>query len=194
MLEVEFVHIVLGLQGKDLIVCLLGQTVTGLRQVVQLLDTLNDVADLLVVTGVHLVLDGLLLASRVDLLLELLVLTSELVEGVQLLVELVLTKLDLVGVSLDHDLLDLIFLDVLVDSVLLARGERGQLVEPVRPRLHIEAIKRDTEGLTDLWVLDVENALVFLLLELLLGGLNLTCKDHQAPKFNENSGYKFVSI
>ena len=194
MLEVEFVHIVLGLQGKDLIVCLLGQTVTGLRQVVQLLDTLNDVADLLVVTGVHLVLDGLLLASRIDLLLELLVLTSELVEGVQLLVELVLTKLDLVGVSLDHDLLDLIFLDVLVDSVLLARGERGQLVEPVRPRLHIEAIKRDTEGLTDLWVLDVENALVFLLLELLLGGLNLTCKDHQAPKFNENSGYKFVSI
>ena len=71
-------------------------------------------------------------------------------------------------VSLDHDLLDLILLDMLVDSVLLARSKLGQLIESVGPRRHIEAIERDTKLLTDLRVFDVENASSFLFLELLL--------------------------
>jgi len=95
-----------------------------------------------------------------------------------LLVELVLTELNLVTVSLNHDLLDLILLDRLVDSVFLAWGESGQLIKTVSSRGHIVAIKRDTELLTDLRVINRGDTLGLLLLELFLGSLNLTCEHH----------------
>ena len=82
MLKIEFVHVVLGFQSQNLILCLLRQAVTSLRQVVKLLNTLNNVADLLVQASVHLVLYGLLLASCINLLFELLILTLKLIVGV----------------------------------------------------------------------------------------------------------------
>ena len=168
MLEVQFVHVVLRLQGQDLVLGLLRQSVTSLGQVVQLFDSLDNATDLFVEAGVDLVLNGLLLTGCVDLLLELLVLALELVVGVQLLVKLVLTKLDLVRVSLEHHLLDLVLVNVLVHSVFFAGSERGKLIESVRSGLHVEAIKRDTELLTNLRVIDVKHTLGLLLLELLL--------------------------
>ena len=97
-----------------------------------------------------------------------LVLTLKLVEGVQLLVELVLSQLDLVTVSLYHDLLNLVLLDMLIDSILFSWGKRGQLVEPISPRLHIVTVERDAKRLTDLWVIYLEHVLILLFLELLL--------------------------
>ena len=158
----------LSLERQDLVLGLLRQAVTGLSQVVQLLDALNNATDLLVEARVDLVLDGLLLTGGVDLLLELLVLALELVEGVQLLVKLVLTKLDLVRVSLEHHLLDLILVNVLVHSVFFAGSEGGKLIESVRSGLHVEAVERDTELLTNLWVVNVKHTPGLLLLELLL--------------------------
>ena len=190
MLEVQFVHVVLRLERQDLVLGLLRQSVTSLSQVVQLLDTLNNASDLFVEAGVDLVLDGLLLTGCVDLLLELLVLALELIEGVQLLVKLVLTELDLVRVSLEHDLLDLVLVDVLVHSVFFAGSEGGKLVESVRSRLHVEAVKRDTELLTNLRVIDVKHTLGLLLLELLLRLLHLSSEHHQAPNFQDKDGYK----
>ncbi len=73
MLKVELVHIVLGLKSKDLVLGLLRETVASLGEVVELLDALNDGADLLVVAAVDLVLNGLLLTGVINLLLELLV-------------------------------------------------------------------------------------------------------------------------
>ena len=87
-------------------------------------------------------------------------------------------------VSLDHDLLNLILLNVLVDSILLALLEGWELIETVSSGAHIITIKRDTESLTDLRVIDVKDVFSFLLLELLLGGLNLSSEYHQAPKFS----------
>ena len=191
MLEVEFVHVVLSLKGQNLILSLLRESVASLGEVVELLNALDDATDLLVQATVNLVLNGLLLAGGIDLLLELLVLALKLVECVELLVQLVLTQLDLVAVPLDHDLLNLILLDMLIDSVLLADGEGGELIESVSPGAHIVAFQGDTESLTDLRVFDREYILGFFLFELLLGSLNLTCKDHQAPKFN---GYRFRTL
>ena len=97
-----------------------------------------------------------------------LVLTLKLVEGVQLLVELVLSQLDLVTVSLYHDLLNLVLLDMLIDSILFSWSKRGQLIEPISSRLHIVTVERDAKRLTDLWVIYLEHVLILLFLELLL--------------------------
>ena len=121
---------------------------------------------------------------NIDLLLKLLIAASELIVGVESFIELVLLQLDLVRVSLDHDLLNLILLNVLVDSILLASLEGWELIETVSSGAHIITIKRDTESLTDLRVIDVKDVSSFLLLELLLGGLNLSSEYHQAPKFS----------
>ena len=102
------------------------------------------------------------------MLLELLVLTLELVVCVQLLVELVLSQLDLVTVSLNHDLLNLVLLDMLIDSILFAWGKRGQFVKPISPRLHIVTVERNSKRLTDLRVIYFEHALILLFFELLL--------------------------
>lgn len=102
------------------------------------------------------------------MLLELLVLALKLVVGVQLLVELVFSQLDLMRVSLNHDLLNLVLLDMLVDSILFAWGKRGQLVKPISPCLHIVTVERNAKRLTDLWVFYFEHALILLFLELLL--------------------------
>lgn len=149
-------------------------------EIAELLDALNDTSDLFVKTTVDLVLDCLLLTSCINLLLELLVATLKLVESVQRLIELVLLQLDLMGISFDHNLLDLILLDVLVNSILFGGLERWEFVETVSSSCHIVTIKRDTKSLTHLRVIDLKDVSGFLLLEILLGLFDLTSKNHQA--------------
>ena len=88
------------------------------------------------------------------------------------------------GISLDHDLLNLILLDGLVDSVLLAGGKSGELVETIGTGGQIVTVKRDSEGLTDSGIVDIHDTSGLLLLEFLLCGLNLTSENHQAPKIS----------
>jgi len=151
-----------------------------LGEVAEFLDALNYTSDLFVKTTVDLVLDCLLLTSGINLLFELLVATLELVEGVQGLIELVFLQLDLVGISLDHDLFDLILLDVLVNSILFGGLERWKFIETVSSSCHVVTIKRDTKSLTHLRIIDFEDVPGFLLFKILLGLLDLTSKYHQA--------------
>ena len=112
----------LGLEGKDLILGLLRKSRTGLGKVIELLDAFNHALDLSLDATVDLVLDSLLITGGINLLLELLVSTFELIERIESLIELVLLQLDLMSVSLDHDLLNLILCNVLIDSILLGRS------------------------------------------------------------------------
>ena len=180
MLEVQLVHVVFGLQGKDLVLGLLRESTAGLSEVVELLDALDGLANLLAIATVDLVLDGLLLTSGVDLLLHKPIVGLELVVVVQALVERVLFKLDLVAVTLNHYLLNLVFLNVLVNSVVLARIKGWQCVETIRARSQVEALEGDTELLANCRVLNFGHTEGLLFIELLLGSLNLTGENHQA--------------
>ena len=174
VLEVELVHIVLSLEGKDLVLGLLRESGAGLSEVIELLDALNDATDLLVEAIVDLVLNSLLLTGSINLLLKRLVATLKVVVGVEGLVELVFLQFDLVAVTLDHNLLDLILLNSLVYSVLLAGLEGWELIEAVGPRRHVVTIKRDTKSFTDIRVVDLGHTSTLFLFELLLGGLDLS--------------------
>ena len=184
MLEVQFVHVVLGFQGKDLVLGLFGESGAGLGEVVELLDALDGLANLLVVATVDLVLDGLLLASSVDLLLHELVAGLDIVVVAKTLVERVLLELDLVAVTLDHNLLDLVLLDVLVNSVVLSRIQGRQCFEAVRAGLQVVAVEGDAELLTDCGVINLVHTKGFFFLELLLGSLNLAGENHQASNYD----------
>ena len=181
VLEVELVHVMLSLKSKNLVLGLLAESVASLGEAVALLNLVNETADLLVVASIDLVLDGLLLTSSINLLLELLVARLKLVELDESLVELVLLQLDLVSVTLNHDLLNLILLDALSDSILGSRRELESLGVPEGPGAHVEAFKRDTELFTNLRIIDFEDGTSLLINELLLGLLNLTSEDHEAP-------------
>ena len=157
---------------------LLGESCTGLGEVVKFLDALNDALDLSVDASVDLVLDSLLVTGGINLLLELLVSALELIESVESLIKLVFLQLDLMSVSLDHDLLNLVLCNVLIDSIFLAGLKSWQFVSSESSRGHIEAFEWNTEGLTDVGIIDVENTLVLLLIKLFLSGLNLACQYH----------------
>ena len=128
-------------------------------------------------------MDGLLRAGGVNFLFELLVLALNLVKGVQALVQLVFAEFYLVRISFYHDLLDLILVDVLVNFILFTGGQRT-LVKVPRSRLNIETVERDTEFFTHSWVIDIKDALRFLLFKLLLRGFHLTCQYQKAPNYN----------
>lgn len=179
VLEVEFVHVVFGLERENLILRLLRKPIASLGQPVQLLDAINFDTDLLVQAAVNLVLNHLLLAGGVDLLLELLVLAFDLVKGVQALVQLVFAELYLVGISFNHDLLDLVLVDVLVNFILLTGGQ-SSLGKVPRSRLHIKTVEWDTEFFTHSRVIDIKHAFCFLFFKLLLRSFDLTCQDHKA--------------
>lgn len=180
VLEVELVHIVLSLKGKDLVLGLLRESGASLSEVVELLDALDDATNLLVEAIVDLVLNSLLLTGSINLLLKRLVATLKVVVGVEGLVELVFLQFDLVAVTLDHNLLDLILLNSLVDSVLFAGLEGWELIEAVGPRRHVVTIKRDTKSFTDIWVVDLGHTSSLLLFELFLGSLDLSSEYHKA--------------
>ena len=121
-------------------------------------------------------------AVSINLLFKRLVAALKVVVGIEGLVELVFLKFDLVAVTLDHNLLDLILLNSLVYSVLLAGLEGWELIETVGPRRHVVTIKRDTKSFTDIRVVDLGHTSSLLLLELLLGGLDLSSEYHKASK------------
>ena len=88
------------------------------------------------------------------------------------------------GVTLHHNLLNLIFLNVLVNLVRFSGLQSRQFVEAVCASRHVVALKRDTELLSDSWVFNFLDTEGFLFLKLLLSCLNLTSKNHQASKKN----------
>ena len=180
------------LEGEDLILGFLAQSVASLGEAVALLDLVNEATDFLVVALVDLVLDGLLLTLGINLLLELLIVSLKSVELNKGLVELVLLQLDLVSVTLDHGLLDLVLLDALVDSVLLAGLQSGELFTSERASLQIEALEGDTELLTSVGIINVLDRLGLLLDQLLLGLLDLSREHHKSPKFKHDR-YKTCS-
>ena len=64
--KIEFVNIVLSLESKNLILGLLRTSGASLGKVVRLLDSLNDILNLAVISNVNLALDVLLLALYID--------------------------------------------------------------------------------------------------------------------------------
>ena len=66
MFKIEFVNIVLSLESKNLILGLLRTSGASLGKVVRLLDSLNDILNLAVISNVNLALDVLLLALYID--------------------------------------------------------------------------------------------------------------------------------
>ena len=95
MLEVELVNVVLGFKGQNLVLSLLGASLTGLGKIVELLDAIDDSFDLTVESIINLILDILLFTANVDLFAQVLVLALEVVEACQSLVKLVLKTFDL---------------------------------------------------------------------------------------------------
>ena len=95
MFEVEFVNIVLGFKGQNLVLSLFRASLTSLGEVVELFDSINDAFDLTVESVVYLILDILLFTANVDLFAEVLVLALEVVETCQCLVKLVFKTFDL---------------------------------------------------------------------------------------------------
>ena len=138
-------------------------------------------ADFLLVALVDLVLDGLLVPGFIDVLLELFVLTLKRCERVQGFVQSILHLFYQVSVSLDHDLLDLVFLDALVESILSGAFEWRQLVESVRPSLHVETFQWDSKLLPHCRVINISDTFGLLLKKLVLGCLYLASKHHQSP-------------
>ena len=83
-------------------------------------------------------------------------------------------------VTFDHDLLNLVFLNALADSVLLALWECWKLFESVSPRLHVTTLKWDAEQFAHVRIIDLKHALRFFVNELFLCLLNLTREDQKA--------------
>ena len=131
-----------------------------------------------------MVLNGSLLTGGVNLLLQLLVTRLELVELNVHFVKLVLLKFDLVRITFYHYLLDLVLLYTLGDSVFFAGCKRRQLFEAVGSCLHVEAFERDTELFTDTWIIDLEYTTRFFVDKLFLGLFYLAIEDQKAPKKN----------
>ena len=120
-----------------------------------------------------------MLTGCIDLLLQSLIPRSKLVELDIHFVELVLFEFDLMRVTFDHDLLNLVFLDALVDSVLRALWKWWKLLEAVSPRLHVSTFEWNSEQLANVRIIDLEHALRFFVDELFLRLLNLACEDQK---------------
>lgn len=96
VLKSELVNLVLSLEGKDLIVGVLAETLAVVSETVDLLDVVDVLSDLTVVSFVDAPLVAQLLSPGIDLLAERLVLRLEFVKLSESLVTSILEELDLV--------------------------------------------------------------------------------------------------
>lgn len=101
ILELVLLLLILGFQGKNLIVEFLRHSLTIVRYMIQLEGLVSNLLHFLVVVVVHALLVLLLLAHHIDLVSQALVLRLQLVQILVVLIELVLKHLNLGGVLLD---------------------------------------------------------------------------------------------
>lgn len=172
VLKIELVHVMLSFERQDLVLGLLTQSVAGLGEAVALLNLINETTDLLVVARVYLTLDCRLLTSGINRLLERLVARLELVVLDERLVELVLLELYLMGVTLHHDLFNLILLNALSDSILESGGGASPVINE-RPCRQISTFKGNTKLLAIGRILNIAHGCGFFVDKLFLSLLDL---------------------
>jgi len=83
-------------------------------------------------------------------------------------------------VTFDHDLLNLVFLNALADSVLRTLWKCWKFFETVSPRLHVTAFERNSEQLAHVRIIDLEHTLRFFVNELFLSLFDLAREDQKA--------------